>query len=330
MTDKHYTHTCQVCKTEFPATLNKDGSVRKRKYKTCSPFCYRVAAGHRSPGAELCRRPQYGVKVMVCCKFCKSFFGPLMPGQARRVTYCSRACNAKSQQTIRKCNYCRTDYISNRNNRMYCSQSCYFNSRALVMPEIEALRRIGELVRAHTKKREIHRLSVFSHEIEALYRIGAKIRSATRACISCGKVHIKRTRYAKMCSVQCRMASQEAARKRRRALPSTRRAKRIAKSRRRAIIRGCKHTENIDPIKVFDRDGWLCHICGIQTKREDRGGIKPEAPELDHIIPIAMGGTHTWDNVACSCRGCNIRKGAKWAGSIPPRGRVAAKRRFAP
>lgn len=188
------------------------------------------------------------------------------------------------------------------------------------MPEIEALRRISALVRAHTKKREIQRLSGFAHEIKALYRIGARIRSATRLCVSCGKAHIKRTRYGKACSTQCRMACQEDARRRRMALPSTRRAKRISKAKRRATIRGCNHTESVDPIRAFDRDGWLCHICGIQTKREDRGGINPEAPELDHIIPIAMGGTHTWDNVACACRGCNISKGASWAGSTPPRG----------
>lgn len=41
-----------------------------------------------------------------------------------------------------------------------------------------------------------------------------------------------------------------------------------------------------------------------------------KAPELEHIIPIAMGGTHTWDNVACACRLCNQAKGARDFGQL--------------
>lgn len=58
--------------------------------------------------------------------------------------------------------------------------------------------------------------------------------------------------------------------------------------------------------EVFERDNWVCHICG--------GKIDPDSPDrldrpsLDHIVPIAGGGTHTMDNVRAAHLRCNIQK----------------------
>lgn len=49
--------------------------------------------------------------------------------------------------------------------------------------------------------------------------------------------------------------------------------------------------------------------CGKPTPLKLRGTCKPRAPEIDHRVPIAMGGAHTYDNVQCACRECNQRKG---------------------
>lgn len=43
----------------------------------------------------------------------------------------------------------------------------------------------------------------------------------------------------------------------------------------------------------MDRDGWTCHICGEEAPRELRGTMRWNAPELDHIIPLSAGGSHT-------------------------------------
>jgi 5-methylcytosine-specific restriction endonuclease McrA len=48
---------------------------------------------------------------------------------------------------------------------------------------------------------------------------------------------------------------------------------------------------------VFARDGHRCQYC-----------FAP-AENIDHVIPRAKGGTHTWENVVASCRPCNARKG---------------------
>lgn len=68
--------------------------------------------------------------------------------------------------------------------------------------------------------------------------------------------------------------------------------------------------DRINPLKVFDRDGWACQMCGVPTPKALRGSYEPTAPELDHIVSLANGGHHTWDNVQCACRSCNLRKGA--------------------
>lgn len=83
--------------------------------------------------------------------------------------------------------------------------------------------------------------------------------------------------------------------------------KRVEKAKRRARLRGAP-SERIDPIKVFERDGWRCVYCGCATPKELRGQAVDAAPEMDHIVPLSRGGSHTWANVTCSCRKCNNRK----------------------
>jgi 5-methylcytosine-specific restriction endonuclease McrA len=75
--------------------------------------------------------------------------------------------------------------------------------------------------------------------------------------------------------------------------------------------------ERVDPIKVFDRDAWRCQICGRKTPRERRGSINSNAPELDHIVPLSVGGEHSYRNTQCACRSCNASKGSQVYGQIP-------------
>lgn len=90
---------------------------------------------------------------------------------------------------------------------------------------------------------------------------------------------------------------------------------RIAKAKRRARIKGLRH-EAIDPLFVFERDKWICHICKQKTYKRLRGSHNDKAPELDHIVTIAEGGSHTLENVACSCRSCNNKKSSKSFGQL--------------
>lgn len=93
------------------------------------------------------------------------------------------------------------------------------------------------------------------------------------------------------CSAKCRKRS----------------ASRLGKSKRRAVLRQA-FVESVNPIKVFDRDKWTCRICGVKTPRSKRGTYDDDAPELDHIMPLALGGAHSYMNTQCACRKCNADK----------------------
>jgi 5-methylcytosine-specific restriction endonuclease McrA len=88
------------------------------------------------------------------------------------------------------------------------------------------------------------------------------------------------------------------------------------KFRDRCRHAGVPYTPGVTPLKVFLRDGYRCQLCGCATPKRLRGTYKPNAPELDHIVPIAAGGGHTWDNVQCACRSCNHQKRDKPLGQM--------------
>lgn len=52
---------------------------------------------------------------------------------------------------------------------------------------------------------------------------------------------------------------------------------------------------------VIERDGEVCAYCGHI----------PEIIEIDHVLPVALGGGDDLDNLAVSCRPCNRSKGMK-------------------
>jgi 5-methylcytosine-specific restriction endonuclease McrA len=92
---------------------------------------------------------------------------------------------------------------------------------------------------------------------------------------------------------------------------ATRQYRRLDRAREHARRRAIRSVtiETVDPLLVFERDGWVCQICRIITPRGMRGTHDPRAPELDHIVPLAAGGEHSYRNTQCACRDCNGKKG---------------------
>ncbi len=56
-------------------------------------------------------------------------------------------------------------------------------------------------------------------------------------------------------------------------------------------------------LNIYARDNDTCQYCGRQLPR-------PEL-NLDHVVPRSQGGKTSWENVVCSCVGCNLRKGGR-------------------
>ncbi len=85
----------------------------------------------------------------------------------------------------------------------------------------------------------------------------------------------------------------------------------------RARVLGVER-ERISTDLVFERDRWRCQICGKKTPARFRGTRRNDAPELDHRIPLSLGGPHTYVNVQCACRLCNrIKSNHASAGQLP-------------
>jgi hypothetical protein len=63
-------------------------------------------------------------------------------------------------------------------------------------------------------------------------------------------------------------------------------------------------------LRLALRDGWACHLCGTKALGSEVPDLHPLRATVDHLVPIAKQGTHTWDNVALAHRRCNLSRGA--------------------
>ena len=89
-------------------------------------------------------------------------------------------------------------------------------------------------------------------------------------------------------------------------------------------LKRLKENGDIDPTvslrALIERDKGVCYLCGNTVEENDfviRDGIKcigKTYPTIDHVIPVAKGGTHTWVNIRLAHMGCNAQKGAKYNG----------------
>lgn len=88
-------------------------------------------------------------------------------------------------------------------------------------------------------------------------------------------------------------------------------------ARRKARIRGAMRSDRgISHRSLHKMFNGICALCNNETQRPevwDRWDGKtwmPLAPTVDHIIPVARAGTHTWDNVQLAHAHCNSLKSA--------------------
>lgn len=86
------------------------------------------------------------------------------------------------------------------------------------------------------------------------------------------------------------------------------------KVRRRAAKRGGTSVA-YRRIDIFNRDRWICQLCGKRTKRS-AAVPDPKAPVIDHIVPLAagpeLGGVDAPWNVQCAHFLCNSIKSASF------------------
>lgn len=91
---------------------------------------------------------------------------------------------------------------------------------------------------------------------------------------------------------------------------------REARHIRRARIRGNNAESGINLTEIFSRDKGVCWLCGglcdykdFEINDDGYFVVGPNYPSIDHVTPIAKGGSHTWNNVKLAHHKCNWLKG---------------------
>jgi 5-methylcytosine-specific restriction endonuclease McrA len=122
----------------------------------------------------------------------------------------------------------------------------------------------------------------------------------TAECSECGAEYVKHNSSYLCCSRVC----------------SNKRRNRLRELRRREAIKNNGKVEySISIAKLISEWGNCCKLCGgkvdLTDFHIDEGGsyiVGPAYPSVDHIKPVSLGGTHTWDNVQLAHHRCNTLK----------------------
>jgi 5-methylcytosine-specific restriction endonuclease McrA len=80
----------------------------------------------------------------------------------------------------------------------------------------------------------------------------------------------------------------------------------LGKSKRRAVERDA-FVEQVSRHEIFERDEWTCMLCAEPIAR-DEVAPHPLSPSIDHVVPLAKGGTHEPRNVQAAHFLCNALK----------------------
>lgn len=123
---------------------------------------------------------------------------------------------------------------------------------------------------------------------------GIKRNYTEKNCIDCNTIFESPGKRCKQCSDLYKKVNEKI-------------SKDKAKAKRRA--RMDIKAERINSYAIFKKDNWTCRMCS--TKVQKVNIYADDAAELDHIIPISRGGTHSIDNVQTLCRKCNQFKSDK-------------------
>lgn len=289
---------CVMCGKEF---IPAHGNI-----KTCSAECKLQA-----------RRAFYQKKHYqeTNCLYCGIEFTPKYPNQkcccedhGARFYKQTYVANPRAKKYSYVCNYCGKEYRTHRKEcDQYCSREHYElhrqqlaeSKRQQLFAPVEAIcfgcRKSYIRIRPNQKFCSMECANKFNLRIMALERIRQHQRKSY-VCKECGITFVPLfgDKHRSYCSYKC----------------LRKHMKRISTAVRNARIRKAGIIERFDPIEILERDRWTCQHCGRETPRELRGSTEDDAPELDHIIPIAVGGSHTQGNTQCLCRKCNINKGA--------------------
>lgn len=266
-----YKKQCESCSTEFKSIY--------KNAKYCRADCrlnrYRTC---RSCGNRFPRPDDYSYQCKICTDNKSEF---VKQSLARQCLCCGNAITFKT-----------SDSHKVRETRIYCSSQCrsFSNPKAAKTVVKKTEKTLSDCVVCGSRFEGPKNKKYCSYECS--YEIHSLVPKIDKTCKNCGTsfVAVSSRIY---CSNKC----------------SKQVASRIGKSQRRARIK-LVDCERFDPRDVLELYDYKCYLCGVDTPKILRGSYNDNAPELDHIIALANGGSHTVMNTACACRKCNQMKAA--------------------
>lgn len=286
---------CEVCGCEF------DKKTTNQKY--CSKECRKKTAREQSKNWYQHIKEKNKTIYKNICLYCEEEFETTTKSKK----YCSDKCclkfhsrkawNKNKKSNIKICKYCEKEFIDETkfNRKKYCSDDCHKN---------------------WMNENPIYTKTCPICNIQFRTNLKVQINCSTECqwesqkrnkgiCNNCGKEYNPPKHHSgKFCSRKCFIEYTGIKEVKEYKYKSN---LTDASSIRRAKKYGVKY-ENLDPLEIFERDNWICGICGEKIDKQLNYPDKMSAT-LDHIIPLSKGGTHTKDNVQASHGICNYRKG---------------------
>lgn len=197
------------------------------------------------------------------------------------------------------CEQCGETFQPRQRNTRYCSKRCI--NRASIA------RRVGTCSQPGCDQRRRTQGLCTTHYNQTFPDRHPKVMLACEVCgtlVSRDKRNVKR--YSTVCSSSCRniltFGIAHAVEPYDWALFAAHRAREA----------GARVVELFDRLEVFERDEWLCYLCGVETD-SSADPLHPRSPTVDHVIPLSRGGDHSLANARCACLGCNSSKGTSIA-----------------
>src|SRR5690606_32034781 len=216
------------------------------------------------------------------CEVC----GKTWRSENKNSRFCSTSCTNKIRSYERTCENCGKQWLAQQVTARWCSPECTAQRRSKIA--------LDRKLPAVLDEQPVRGWCWLPERHPARQRITPPRLFVQGNCLRCGRSFCayNEVGIALYCSTRCQ--------------------RRDSKDRRRAR----QHGAYVRPVvrrQVFERDRWICQLCGKPTKR-DAVLHHPLAPVLDHIIPLARGGTHEPRNTQCAHFICNSRKGDRAVG----------------
>lgn len=213
------------------------------------------------------------------CLHCKVGFLAKRRPDGEYTRFCSNSCCRRYHAPARtaECKCCGLIFKCRRTGQHFCSSFCYrdftIDTAALEQREKDLAQKIKQF------QREIHEESeLLDRELQ---RKRFFVKSPDGTCDWCGaNLSSRQTRF---CSDRCNHH--------------------LKKHRRR----GYEQHGKVDRKAVFARDGWCCVYCGVAVQEPYDPRVDTSAT-VDHVIPLAKGGSHSDENCVTACKRCNTRK----------------------